>query len=727
MEVPKIPEKYRHEHIRNVNKNSTEELFTFLVRKVYFKGRGNEYLNHIQLSNLVFNETDSIFLKRITNEYQNYFDYKGKQKKKLNFEKIYQEHPHIWGEKKKSSKNNFKEDILDAIDDEIKETRRHQSKYYIDIHNISLITTQNEFNIYEASVVIKYDQPVSLVEGSKVKLIDKHRNHIWVTILEFNTQEEKIALKCLDRLENNPAKIQMSSTFLLYKQKEVIENLEKNNNPVWKLMNNHSFPNNLEFSGKIWDSNLDESQKKALSQSLKNDITYIWGPPGTGKTYTLSRILINLYNQNEKTVVCSIANVAVDGLLEKTIDLLKDYSTNTNKDILKERKILRIGYSQSDKVRNIEEIKFENSALNVLANEIEKLQVEIKEIEEDKNIEDSMKKEKKYQIQSNIDELKRKYDNECKRFILDSRLLFLTASKFIVEDTILHDDIDNLVIDEGSMMSVPSLLMLASKVRKRIIIAGDFRQLGPIALSNSKKAKDWLHKDLFSLLGNEKQIYSHSALQMLKYQRRSAKEIVDLINEPFYNNNLVTIDDPSHFVANKLPPSPGHISFINLPNDESNKASFSKNYSKYNKLSRQKAIELLKSIITQNIKIDEIGIITPYRQQLMDYKNELGELLDKENPKIKAGTIHTFQGSESDIIIWDIVDTPLQDRNQGIGRLYKGETGDRLVNVAISRAKSKLIIIGNNRTFHECNGRDSISFAIKKIVKKAWELSHKAT
>jgi superfamily I DNA and/or RNA helicase len=84
--------------------------------------------------------------------------------------------------------------------------------------------------------------------------------------------------------------------------------------------------------------------------------------------------------------------------------------------------------------------------------------------------------------------------------------------------------------------------------------------------------------------------------------------------------------------------------------------------------------------------------------------------------RVTVGTIHTFQGSERDIIIWDIVDTPQND----MGLLYKGETGERLVNVAISRAKSRLVIVGYPRTFHESKANDLVSINIKTLISKAW-------
>jgi len=68
------------------------------------------------------------------------------------------------------------------------------------------------------------------------------------------------------------------------------------------------------------------------------------------------------------------------------------------------------------------------------------------------------------------------------------------------------------------------------------------------------------------------------------------------------------------------------------------------------------------------------------------------------------GTVHAFQGSEADVIIWDLVDT----RNHKIGRLYQQDTGDRLTNVAISRAKGKLVIVGDPDAFFLAPGKESV-------------------
>jgi superfamily I DNA and/or RNA helicase len=416
--------------------------------------------------------------------------------------------------------------------------------------------------------------------------------------------------------------------------------------------------------------------------------------------------------------VCAIANVAVDGLVEKTIDLLKEYQQKTKQNLLKERKIIRLGYAQSEKVRNIPEIKFENQNLIRIAAEITRIETLIYKKENVKTKNSEQQKEL-LELRSKKDDLKKTYDEVLKMYIAESRLIFLTASKFSSNDTLKSMEIDNLIIDEGSMMSIPYLLVLAAKVKKRIIICGDPMQLSPIALSASANSKKWLHPDLFSLIGNKRKLSSSEAVTMLRFQRRSAETIAELINEPFYNNQLNTIKQYHHKLGAHLPPSPGHICFVNLPRNDENRVEYSKSRSKYNKLARQKTIQLLREIILENEGvIASIGIIAPYRQQIIDYKIDLDRMKSEipEEISIQPGTIHTFQGSECDVIIWDIVDA----YNESVGILYKGERGERLVNVAISRAKCKLIIVGHNRYFHECNGRDTVSHEIQKIMTNAW-------
>lgn len=711
--------KYKHIHISNISKNNVRALFTFLVRKLYNSGRVTELLTHNQMGNLIFNDSDSVYLKKVVSEYKAYFIHKG-SKKKIDLEKAYNEHQYIWTGEKVNERNFSRKDIIEALDNEISETYRQQRNNFVRIKDVSLISSKNSIHIYSSKLLIENDDYVFFSEGSQAEIIYGNYSKEKVTILEHNTKNDILSFQSTKKLTINRAKVHVSSVNILFKLKDIILGLKENDSPVWKLIHKESHPNDVDFKGQIWDSKLDDSQSKSLRKAINNDITYIWGPPGTGKSHTLSRLLLNLYNNNERTVICAIANVAVDGLLEKTVELFKEDSfKKESRSLLSERKIIRLGYSQSENIRNIPEIKFENPTLINISAKLQNIFNELNDLKENKR---PGNKNETYKLEliSKKDELKREYETESKKLLSDSKLIFLTSSKFILDSSFDNIEFDNLVIDEGSMMSIPTLMALARKVKKRIVVSGDFRQLGPIALSDSLNAKKWLHTDLFSMLGKEDDVINHDSLTMLTQQRRSASEIAELINYPFYDNRLSTKFQPSHITAVEMLPSRGHVSFIDLPNNENNKAEFSKNRSKYNSLARQEVVKIVKRILESNPLIGSIGIITPYRQQVHDYKKDL-ENIDFKPNQVRVGTIHTFQGSECDIIIWDIVDTV----NQNIGILYKGETGERLVNVAISRAKSKLIIVGNHRIFHESKGGDLVSSKIKRIMLDAWDIYKK--
>jgi len=112
----------------------------------------------------------------------------------------------------------------------------------------------------------------------------------------------------------------------------------------------------------------------------------------------------------------------------------------------------------------------------------------------------------------------------------------------------------------------------------------------------------------------------------------------------------------------------------------------------------------------------QIGIITPYRGQVSQIKRLLR---DKNPPKhldgrIKIGTIHAFQGSEADVIIWDLVET----EHLPVGRLYHEDVGSRLTNVAISRAQGKLLIVGDVNVFVTNSGANKVKILKGILVNK---------
>ena len=262
-----------------------------------------------------------------------------------------------------------------------------------------------------------------------------------------------------------------------------------------------------------------------------------------------------------------------------------------------------------------------------------------------------------------------------------------------------------MVVDEASMMPIPMLTCMGMVGRDRFIVAGDFRQLGPIAVSQSRAAFDWLHKDAFDLAGISRNL-NHAALGMLTVQRRMHPDICELVNKHFYDGKLTSNPHPDKIAACSLDPLPGKpavlVSF--LPEDGS-LVEQTENGSRRNRRSAEIAAKLTVLYIKYDTTI-QIGLISPYRAQVSLLKQLLKEmkLTSDQADRIKIGTVHAFQGAEANVIIWDMVDT----RNHPIGKLYRGDTGNRLTNVAISRAQGKLVLIGDPEAFLTAPGYQAV-------------------
>jgi superfamily I DNA and/or RNA helicase len=93
--------------------------------------------------------------------------------------------------------------------------------------------------------------------------------------------------------------------------------------------------------------------------------------------------------------------------------------------------------------------------------------------------------------------------------------------------------------------------------------------------------------------------------------------------------------------------------------------------------------------------------------------------------RVKIGTVHTFQGSECDVIIFDMVDCSRFEKGQKtyFGRIYAGEQGEQLLNVAISRAKHKLIVVCDPDYLSICPGgviSDKSKIIFNTLLKARW-------
>lgn len=678
-----------------LNYKDPVQLLHFIINKLDSKGLADKFFNHNQIANIVFGSGTDInqgYLSKVIHYFPKYvqFENKNSNKYKFDLERIAKE----FSEYQNAGLKDKITQMMSAIDDEISVSIEDRKKHTYKILSFDLADFSNLKGIYILKLELEEDDYIKIYDGMPANI--RTTKYIWdVEILEYDPKNSKLFVQSSYNLKTVLSQftcyVEIDAVWLLEAIKQRLQNFKKTQYyPISKLLSEIKQPFHIKFNDiSIYRGQLDEYQYNAMTHALKNDLTLIWGPPGTGKSYSLAYFLLNSMLQNEKTLVCCIANVAVDAIAKKLIDILEIYTRNNSFDY-KNGNILRIGISQDNSINKLDFLFPNSKLINDLRKRIDILSDAIAN-STDENIKVGLKGEKT--------DAKKELDCEIKSIISNAQIVFCTAAK--VHSNSIFDDLlfENLIVDEASMMSVPHFTVLGQNISKRIILSGDFKQLSPVVLSNSFLAQKWLNQDLFEFSGlnYKSNKYDHPALIKLLIQRRFHEKICDLINKPFYNNLLKTEQGIEQTKLIKYIPAPGRsIAYYNIGSKKDYQCKVTKKGSRLNKFSADFIVnKILEQVKNHPIlgTFNTIGIITPYRAQV----NEINRLISLKDwnkyfkIKLMIGTIHSFQGSEADILIFDIVES----KGIKLGKLYQHETGERLINVALTRVKSKLLIVGD--------------------------------
>ena len=678
--------------------NSAKDLFEFCVRKAIVKELLSQTMMHNQWATILFGyekkSTARIdLMSKVKREYATYFTHTAKYA--FDEEKLKRDFPYLFGIEDEDdddgdyTSDSLVRDTIKAINKEIIEQHDPQNMESFKGSDLTLIRQQGKSYIYQVRLTMNDGQEPNIHESIPfiLKVYDKE---VTCEALDFDYITGVLFLTT-NRFINNASycKVLLDSTFILDGLKKRLEDLrERGVNedlPFAKFLFEETDIIN-EVSHKPiplnWYKHLDRSQKKAFLAAIDHDFSLIWGPPGTGKSFTLASIIYALYKLGEeRTVVCCLSNVAVDQLLCKLLDILDPEGVE-----IKPGNIYRAGRSMDSRVIGTDYLFPKDEITQQLRENIKQNQERILRLKELK----LEKSEESIVLKAENKELRERLREHTEFLVKSSRLVFSTISNFVLSTTLYESKFDNLIVDEASMMAMPSLLALGHNISKRLILVGDFQQLSPISIVKD----DLLQDSVFEMSGVNIRKTSHPALKQLLSQRRSHEKIVDLINSTFYQGKLIPAANANDkIIASK--PFPGRI--IALKKVTNGAVRYTKGGTRQNKVFAENIMDILDELSEDKDADFSIGIITPYKGQvslLRALKRER-EYEEKFDNRIKIGTVHTFQGSECDIIIFDMVDCFDMENGKPnkIGRLYAGNAGERLLNVAVSRARHKLIVV----------------------------------
>lgn len=285
---------------------------------------------------------------------------------------------------------------------------------------------------------------------------------------------------------------------------------------------------------------------------------------------------------------------------------------------------------------------------------------------------------------------------EVAREVIDhAQVLGTTLTGLYLNPYLLSQEWDVVIIDEGSMAPPPAVLIAAGRALKHLIVVGDPLQLAPICKIKDPDVKRWLGVDVYThggyTLSQARNGRHHSIL--LPYQSRMHSDICDLVRGPVYLGALLDRDPGAP--RPKVGPYADHAVVV-CNTDDSIQAQTErpKEGSRQNPYHVEVAVRAAKHMLASIAKpgAECIGIVTPYTAQ----RQRIKEQLQKEGLDfyVRVGTVHAFQGLEFGALVFDVVESPRIRIPQFTSDEW-GTNAMRLLNVAITRARDKLLIVAN--------------------------------
>jgi superfamily I DNA and/or RNA helicase len=430
---------------------------------------------------------------------------------------------------------------------------------------------------------------------------------------------------------------------------------------------------------------LNPSQQAAVKAMVaNNEMLIIHGPPGTGKTTTLIEGILQLIVQGEKIMVTAPSNTAVDnmakGLIEKGVAVLRvGNSSKTD--------ALVFAHTPEGKLVNSREQK-EIKQLKIRAEEFRKMALKYKR---------SFGKEEREQRNLLFKEVKDIRQQIKKLQAYNEEKLYEQADVILGTPIGLYDadlrylKCNTLVMDEAGQCIEP-LAWCVFPLAQKYVLAGDHLQLPPTVLSNEAAQLG------FNTSVLECAVKTMQPVFLLNTQYRMRQPIAGFSNQYFYGGKLMTDES--------LLSTASHLTFI-----DSAGSGFNEEYGQDGtSLKNEGELQIVNKIIeTENIDPELTAFISPYAGQVAAAKELLPDLM-------RISTIDSFQGQEQHTIILSLV----RSNDECIIGFLKDY---RRMNVALTRAKEQLYVIGDSATL----GNDAFFIAFLKYVeefgtyKTVWE------
>ena len=435
-------------------------------------------------------------------------------------------------------------------------------------------------------------------------------------------------------------------------------------------------------------SQLNEAQEECVRFAASaNDFALIHGPPGTGKTTTVVALICECVANGERVLACAPSNTAVDNLLERLV--------------AEGVRALRLGHP----ARVTESLR--EYSLDGMAEHHENAAI-VRDMR--KEAQDLFRKAGKWTRGKPVRGQKQEYRREAKRLLSDAKLLerqavesLLDQAQVICATTTFNEEMlgdrwfETAVVDEACQTAEPGCWVPLLR-SDRLILAGDPFQLPPTVLSSEAVAKGYA----VSMLERLMEHYGDATTRLLTRQYRMHEQIMRFSCDHFYDGKLIADEQVAGHLLCDLPAVDASLEtekaleFFDSAGASWEETLEPEGLSKLNAKEAEFVVFKIRQLVDQGVDVDDISVIAPYaaqarriRELLRNAKAESGET--SIIASVEVDTVDGFQGREKEVIIISLV------RSNGTGEI--GFLKDyRRTNVALTRARRKLIVIGDSAT-----------------------------
>jgi hypothetical protein len=425
---------------------------------------------------------------------------------------------------------------------------------------------------------------------------------------------------------------------------------------------------------------LDEDQLEAVRRVLAQPTTFIWGPPGTGKTATLAAAVAALAAHGQRVLVVTPSNAAADVLLGQLHACMAEHPMIGRgvvqrlgahvtaqlapdlRDLFVPDAILRRLRDELDLVRAYLEAECAGAAAR--GEDVERWRAELADVAAER---DALHGE-----------------------LAQRRLVTVTpvANAYLRPE--LWREYDAVVVDEASMIPAPVVALVAGLSRARVVVAGDWQQLGPVTVADTPAVRRVLGQDVFHAAGVPALVAAEDGdpcVVMLTAQYRMPSAVCALVSEDVYLDRLRTAHRRAPGV--RLPFADGAVVLVDTSGLEPT-------VRRGGRGNRQHAVVV--ASLVDAIKSSgrgaapTVGVYTLYREQV-DVLRAAQRAPGRRAADVTA-TVHRAQGAEVDVAIVDLCDGPGAPPTFLRARTAS-EDGARLLTVAVTRAREALVVVAN--------------------------------